>query len=115
MAHQLCELNAACSICAYTAPCTIAYPCTSRDIRRNRNPIDILQRYQIGARPIPWMPQASGFVQSQLVEQAVQLVERAEGDGDFALFAALGLAVHADVDCGGEAVGELLFKPHQIA
>ena len=44
---------------------------------------------------------------AQLVEQPVELVERAEGDGDLALLAALGLAVHADLDGRGQQIGQL--------
>src|SRR3990167_1747006 len=67
------------------------------------------------ARWAPAGDQRSAISHAQLVEQAVQLVERAEGDRHLALLAASGAAVDADLDLRGQRVGQLLFQPHDVA
>src|SRR5690606_14634662 len=49
------------------------------------------------ARKARGWARASALRAAQLVDQAVELVERAELDGDLALLAALGAALHVDL------------------
>src|SRR5690349_331898 len=69
------------------------------------------------ARVRPRRPDRGGLrlARAELVEQAVELVERAEADRDLALFTARGLALDADLDIGGELVRQRFFQACDVA
>src|SRR5689334_22210548 len=52
--------------------------------------------------------------QSESLQQAVELVERAEADGDLALLTATCPLPDADLDLRSERIGEQLFDAHQV-
>lgn len=57
----------------------------------------------------------SALGQAELVEQAVELVERSEGDRDLALLATRGAFLHAHFDFRGQCVRQFLLDAQQIA
>lgn len=81
-------------------------PSTSSDVRR---------RDDKRARSLYCESSAAQRSGRPLVERAVQLVERAEGNGDLALLAALAIALRADLDRCAEAVVQGLFEAHYVA
>src|SRR5262245_10012197 len=53
--------------------------------------------------------------QPETFEHAVELVERAEGDGDLALLALAGALPHPDLHRRGQRVRERLLDAHEVA
>ena len=80
---------------------------------------DIIERLAVGIERQHGARKPRRFEQhgvgAQLLDQAIELVQGAELDGQLALLAALGALLDADLHLGGEQVRELLLQAQHIA